>query len=102
MAIKPSVKISERSVKAVRSYHPETLQRKIIITNSILDRLTCKTIEVLTYGQQTYCQNFRKIGKGGQKLLSPRPLNFGSTDLQSKRGVNLWPTNLLSKFQKDR
>ena len=64
MVNKPTVKISERSVKAVRSYRPQDL--------SVLDRLTCKTIEVLTYGQQTYCQNFRKIGKGGQKLSSPR------------------------------
>ena len=102
MANKPSVKISERSVKAVRSYHPETLQRKIIITNSILDRLSCKIIEVLTNGQQTYCENFRKISKGSQKLSSPRPFSFEPTDLQNNRGVNLWPTNLLSNFQKDR
>ena len=35
-----------------------------------LDRLTCKSIGFLTYGQQTYCQNFGTIGKGGQKLSS--------------------------------
>ena len=64
MANKHTVKILERLVKAVRSYCPQDL--------SILDRLTCKTKEVLTYGQQIYCQNFRKIGKGGQKLSSPR------------------------------
>ena len=46
MTNKPIVKISERSVKSVRSYRPQDL--------SVLDRLTCKTIEVLTYGQQTY------------------------------------------------
>ena len=33
-------------------------------------QLTCKSIEVFTYDQQTYCQNFGTIGRGGQKLSS--------------------------------
>ena len=116
MSNTPTVKISERSVKAVRSNRPQDL--------SILDRLTCITLEVLTYGQQSYCQNFRKIGKGCQNLSSPSIFLWATlmhqrikkdkkesrnerlavlpTDLQINRGIHLWPTNLLSKFRNDR
>ena len=68
MADQPTVKVSGGSVKAVRSY--QRTKKKVAMNAWLLDRLTYKTIEVLTYGQQTYCQNFRKIGKGGQKLSS--------------------------------
>ena len=100
MVDQPTVKVSGGLVKVVRSYR--RIKKKVAMNAWPLDRLTCKSIEVLTYGQQNYCQNFRKIGKGSQKLSSSRPLSFGPTDLQNNREVNLWPTNLLSKFRKDR
>ena len=68
MADQPTVKVSGGSVKAVRSYR--RTKKKVAMNTWLLDRLTCKTTKVLTYGQQTYCKNFREIVKSGQKLSS--------------------------------